>query len=189
MHNIQRSMIFEKLNKHQNFTLYKEVGDRVCTRLKNEDIIIIRPNKKFNLLWGLGFILAGIFISLFLLKGEGQINAVTITMITVPGLFFVIVGILYIYKVMDKSLWIVDTKTRTFNFNNKQILPFDEISTLKITSSTDYSSTDTFNNRKVHELQMFTNRNLKMNLFQSESYDEIFEAGKLLSETMNKRLN
>lgn len=177
------------LNKNQKFTFYNEVGNRVCIKLKDQDIIIIRPNKKFNLLWGLGFVIAGIFISLFLSKGEGQINIVTIAIITAPGLLFVIIGLLYLYKTKNKSLWIIDPKTRSFNLNNRQILPFEEIIELKMTSTLDYSSIESFTNREIHELYLITKKNLKLRLFQSESKDAVFEAGKFLCETMNIRLD
>ena len=179
-----------KNNKNQKFTFYQEVGDKIVFQRQNEDVVIIRPNSKFNLYWGSGFVLAGVFISLYLINnGEFKINLITISMILAPGLFFVLVGLGYILKTRNKGLWVIDAKTKTIAFGKNRILPFEEISELKLTTRPDYSSNDSFSNREIHELYIITKRKLSINVFQSESLFETIESGKLLSTLINTKLN
>lgn len=178
-------MIFYFPWKKKQFAFYETVGDRICVQEKTNGSIAIYPNKKFTLLWGGAFILIGFYISLFLMNnGEGKLNAVTLTIILAPGIFFALIGLLYIYQVRDRRAWFFDPEKRTFSLSNKQEIPFSQISSFKLFSvpgnSTIHSDHD-----EIHELYLYSGQNKRMRLFQDESDDEIRQTGELLSQLVN----
>jgi len=156
-----------------------EVGDRIVFKKNGEDVILLKTNVGHLMQWGIALVVIGAsMIAAFTSKTKTNASWEVLSIVSLPGLLFIAVGGVYLYRAYRKRAWQIDLANQRFILGHQSTLAFEHVRMLFLTSL----PTASVRGGLSYQLNLVSTRNSQFTLLSSDDHNAVFEAAQYIAK-------